>query len=68
MKCNVAVAEGINDETVLPEPVQEARRGGEGGTLQAQLDALDAELHDAETYLKLTVLSMRRGGGFRSRY
>ena len=23
-------------------------------TLQAQLDALDAELHDAETYLKLT--------------
>ena len=23
-------------------------------TLRAQLDALDAELHDAETYLKLT--------------
>jgi len=32
-------------------------------TLQAQLDALDAELHDAETYLKLTETL----DGFRSR-
>lgn len=32
-------------------------------TIQAQLDALDAELHDAETYLKLTETL----GGFRAR-